>query len=403
MRHRPSIRGGCFALLLATLAFAGADRGPAWERHTIDDASRGADGVRLADLDGDGRLDIATGWEEGGQIRVCRNPGPAHVRKRWPAVTVGQVGSPEDAVFVDLDDDGALDVVSCCEGKTRGLFVHWNSSSPLESGTWRTEPIPFAAGPRSWMYALPMQVDGRRGVDLVVGAKGEGAAIGWLESPDQARDLGAWRWHPLTEAGWIMSLIEADMDADGDPDILASDRKGPLRGVFWLENPGAEHATDADWARHPIGGEDLEVMFLDLADLDGDGRRDVVAASHAPTLLLFRPRDDAGLIWERSEINLGPDLTMSKAVAVGDLDLDGRRDLVITFEKAEHSSGVVWASPRSAVTGPDWIVRDLSGPPGTKFDRVELIDLDLDGDLDVLTCEERENLGVFWYENPTLR
>ena len=27
--------------------------------------------------------------------------------------------------------------------------------------------------------------------------------------------------------------------------------------------------------------------------------------------------------------------------------------------------------------------------------------MDADGDLDLLTCEERENLGVFWYENPT--
>ena len=36
-------------------------------------------------------------------------------------------------------------------------------------------------------------------------------------------------------------------------------------------------------------------------------------------------------------------------------------------------------------------------------DRIELLDLDGDGDLDVLTCEERQNkngLGVIWYENP---
>ena len=31
---------------------------------------------------------------------------------------------------------------------------------------------------------------------------------------------------------------------------------------------------------------------------------------------------------------------------------------------------------------------------------MELIDLDGDGDLDVMTCEERKNLGVIWYENP---
>ena len=40
---------------------------------------------------------------------------------------------------------------------------------------------------------------------------------------------------------------------------------------------------------------------------------------------------------------------------------------------------------------------------GSKYDLVELIDLDDDGDLDVLTCEENVNLGVIWYENPTIR
>ena len=50
--------------------------------------------------------------------------------------------------------------------------------------------------------------------------------------------------------------------------------------------------------------------------------------------------------------------------------------------------------------GKKWIPRGLSGPAGVKFDRIELRDLDGDGDLDLITCEERDNLGVFWYENP---
>ena len=35
-----------------------------------------------------------------------------------------------------------------------------------------------------------------------------------------------------------------------------------------------------------------------------------------------------------------------------------------------------------------------------RLDLAELVDLDADGDLDVITCEEKENLGVIWYENP---
>ena len=43
---------------------------------------------------------------------------------------------------------------------------------------------------------------------------------------------------------------------------------------------------------------------------------------------------------------------------------------------------------------------DVSGSVGVKFDLVELVDLDGDGDLDAITCEEVDNLGVFWFENP---
>jgi hypothetical protein len=60
----------------------------------------------------------------------------------------------------------------------------------------------------------------------------------------------------------------------------------------------------------------------------------------------------------------------------------------------------VWLSYRNAPTDREWVARDISGAPGTKFDLVRLVDLDGDGDLDVLTCEEIENLGVIWYENP---
>lgn len=50
-----------------------------------------------------------------------------------------------------------------------------------------------------------------------------------------------------------------------------------------------------------------------------------------------------------------------------------------------------------------WEPQEISGPRGIKYDRIELLDLDADGDLDVLSCEERDQkkgLGVFWYENP---
>ena len=86
--------------LLLSLAFSVS--AVPWKMHIIDNTSRGADGVRLEDVNKDGLPDIATGWEEGGVIRIYLNPGPKKARQPWPHTEIGKVKSPEDAVFADL-------------------------------------------------------------------------------------------------------------------------------------------------------------------------------------------------------------------------------------------------------------------------------------------------------------
>lgn len=378
-----------------------------WKRHVIDASSEGADGVRLIDVNGDGLLDITTGWEEGGVIRVYLNPGPAEAREPWPAATVGEVKSPEDAVFVDLDGDGAIDVVSSCEGRERSLYVHWAPKEPvayLDAAAWRTEPIAAARNAMQWMFTLPMQVDGTLGIDLVSGAKGEGAQIGWFEAPARPRDLKAWRYHPIYEAGWIMSIVGLDMDGDGDLDLLVSDRKGPRPGALWLENPGPGEAQKKPWPVHRIGGTGREVMFLDPVDLDGDGLLDVLTAAKTREILFHRRKSADGRQWEEFSIPIPDSAGTAKAVRAGDINLDGKLDLVFSCEHAQApKSGVMWLSYEGSVTGGQWRAHDVSGPEGVKYDLIELIDLDGDGDLDILTCEETTGLGVIWYENPTRR
>ena len=381
-----------------------SDRGAAWIRHTIDDCSRGADGVRLADVNGDGLPDVTTGWEEGAKIRVYLNPGRARVKQKWPMVTVGSVASPEDAVFVDLDADGATDVVSCCEGRVRSMWVHWAPEDPkryLDPAGWKTEPIPAVQGKGQWMFCLPLQVDGKHGVDLVAGSKGNGAEIGWLEAPPNPRDLDAWNWHPLYQAGWIMSLAAVDMDRDGDLDVLASDRKGRRRGCLWLENPRPDGDPRAAWREHRIGPGEQEVMFLDPVDLDRDGLLDVLVAVRANELFYYRRNRLSPASWESFRIQLPPGTGTGKSVRVGDMDADGRLDIVFSCERASRTSGVLWLSYRESVKDRTWQAHEISGRErGVKYDLVQLLDLDGDGDLDVLTCEESDNLGVIWYENP---
>ena len=376
-----------------------------WTRHTIDRSSRGADGVRLADVDRDGRLDVVTGWEEGGRVRVYLQPPASALRRTWPAVTVGEVRSPEDAVFVDVDGDGAVDVVSSCEGRERTMFIHWAPSARerfLDAKAWKTDAIPVTRNARSWMFTLPMDVDGRHGIDLVTGSKGGGAVVGWLEAPATPRSVAGWKHHVLRPAGWIMSIRTVDLDADEDPDILVSDRRGERAGVFWLENPGVDAVRrGAKWTEHAVGEDLGEVMFLDTGDLDGDGRRDIVCAVKGRGIAYLRATGVRASPWSVHRVALPPGCGTAKAVAIGDVDVDGRRDIVFSCEGAKgERSGMRWMSFDGSATSGRWRDHEIGGPEGVKFDRIELVDLDGDGDPDVVSCEERDNLGVFWYENP---
>jgi hypothetical protein len=379
-----------------------------WAIHKIDDSLAGADGVRLLDVNGDGLMDITTGWEEGDMTRVYLHPGYERVKSKWPAVTVGETPSVEDAVFVDLDQDGAVDVVSSCEGHMQCMFVHWaprDSADYLNAELWQTEKILATEGYTQWMFALPMQIDGKNGPDLIVGSKGKNGLVGWLQAPANARDLGAWKLHKLYTAGWIMSLMPVDMDEDGDLDVVVSDRKGDNRGVLWLENPGIV-ASEQVWAEHRIGANGQEVMFLDVADLDGDKRKDIIVAVKPDEIHWFRHPENVLQKWEAHtmQVQLPSGMGTAKAVRVGDMNMDGRVDIVYSCEQANPPKhGVVWLRYVDTPADSQWFVNEISGPIGIKYDRLELLDLDGDGDLDVLTCEERhegKGLGVFWYENP---
>jgi len=383
-----------------------------WNRHVIDSTLSGADGVRLADVNNDNLMDITTGWEEGGYTKVYVHPGYNLAKQKWPSVIVGKTPDVEDAVFVDIDDDGRIDVVSSTEGKNRKIYFNWAPTDPydyLDSTKWNTQALPASDSLMQWMFAFPAQIDGKNGIDLVIGSKNKEAKIGWFQAPRNSRNLSDWKWYPIGSATWIMSIIIRDMDNDGDWDIVTSDRKpGATNGVRWLENPGKIENQKKEWDNHFIGCQGLEVMFMDMADMDGDGLEDAIVTEYTNQKIVYMKRlNKNGLEWKSYNIDI-PNITgRAKAVKVGDIDGDGNLDIVHSTNTLNdpNKSGIYWLSYRDNPNDPLWDWHELSGPKGIKFDRIELLDIDGDGDLDVLTCEENygmnsEGLGVIWYENP---
>ena len=413
MKFKTLLRTGIIALAGIVNAHS---QDSMWAKHIIDDSINGADGVRIEDVNGDSLMDVTTGFEEGGVSMVYIHPGYEKVKEKWPGVKAGDTPAVEDAVFADLDGDGAFDVISSTERQSMKMFVNWAPKQPedyLDSTKWTTEAFPASEGFTRWMFSIPIQLDGKNGIDIIAGSKLKDCplgVIGWFEAPADPRIVADWKWHAIYPAEWVMSLILRDMDGDGDLDVVTSDRigEGTTRGVRWMENPGTGPDQIKEWKNHFIGAQNVTVMFMDMADLDGDGHEDAIATERSnQNIIFFRRLDETGLNWESHMINLPPESGLAKAVRIGDINGDGVLDIVHSSNTNSEPKGfgLIWLSSASGNTCSNWTWHPVSEPGGGIFDRMELLDLDGDGDLDILTADQGNysgtgGNGVVWYENP---
>ena len=131
--------------MLLPVRLAAIDLGTKWKRHAIAAGSatlRGSDGVHLADIDGDGRLDVVSPHEQSNNITVSLHPGFDQATAPWPTVVLPSPNTnfsgPEDAVFADVDGDGRKDVIVGLEGGQMVvvLFAPTNPAQLLTPSAW---------------------------------------------------------------------------------------------------------------------------------------------------------------------------------------------------------------------------------------------------------------------------
>lgn len=224
-----------------------------------------ADAIAHADVDGDGDLDLIIAGA--GQDRLLLNDG----RGNFTDETAGRLPTEDrvtqDAEFADLDRDGDPDLVLGQEGG----HALW-----LNDGTGRfTEASDrlAATGNVEARKVTPGDVDGDGDLDLYF------SHVGWQGRSPQDQLMindGTGRFADETarripvEAGTTLTARFADLDADGDLDLVRGEA-GPL--TVWA-NDGTGVFADVSDLVLPNRAEGVNIG-LALADFDGDGRIDI--------------------------------------------------------------------------------------------------------------------------------
>ncbi|HEX2165054.1 MAG TPA: VCBS repeat-containing protein, partial [Thermoanaerobaculia bacterium] len=401
--------------------------------------------LAVGDLDGDGDLDaVAASFGAPGALVWLENDGSPDALA-WPAREIAERVTPIDVELADLDGDGDLDVAAASV-LDDGIAWHENDGAAVPSFTLRgvtfdEDGLGGAEGDADGAAAvLALDLDSDGDLDLVT-ASHDNDRVAWHENTDGAGGFGAQQAIDSTLDG-ARRLAAGDFDRDGDPDLVASglidgrvvrflqtapgvfaspqlvderagastldvadpDRDGDLdllmaddHGVRWREHAGDLGVRTLDVSVAPDWGPHAAAW----ADLDGDGDLDVLAARHAVDHPIWFENETIhrSAVLPEAPLDLAA-LDDLDVVAAGDLDGDGDADLVSTSWLREPNDPqgffLLWSENTGAGFAPQERLAGITAPGSD----IELGDVDADGDLDVLLSMEGTTQSVLeWWEN----
>ncbi len=390
----PLARHLLLALLLTACALAAAPPEPRFEPVTIDAAVQIGYGVDLADVDGDGKVDVLLADKK--QFVWYRNPGANwQDATQWKKHLLAENLTKNDNVCIagyDIDGDGKCEIAVGAEwnpGDTIGsgavfyLIPPADRTQPWEAVKLHAEPtvhrmrwVPLPATPKKYgLVVAPLHGRGNKnaeGAPVKVllytppagDPKGEWKTEALSESLHATHNFHPYTWHgrPAVVVGGKEALVVSAPEAAGWRETgLANSSTAGFAGVGEVRAgrlPGRDeffatvepmHGNQlaiyrpgkGDWERVPLTDQLTEGHALACGDLLGTGSDQIVIgwrgnpkAPKAIGVSLYAPLDPRGGQWRASTID--PDGMACEDLKLADLDGDGKLD-VIAAGRASHN------------------------------------------------------------------
>jgi hypothetical protein len=298
--------------------------------------------------------------------------------------TISTVAVGAHSVFAaDIDGDGFMDVLS---GSVDDNKVAWYRNGGGSPPTWTPQVISSTAGGVRAVFAADVNADGR--VD-VLSANFDTDTFMWYKNGGGAAPV----WTPYTIATGVAydgphSINAADLDGDGRVDVATACWMG--NSIAWHKSGGGSAPT---WTSYTISSTTMSASFVVVADVDGDGRLDVVSSSYSDDKIAwFRNGGGSPIVWTTNIISTTA--TGAHSVFVADMDGDGRLD---ALSASQAGRKVEWYK-NGGGSPPTWTTYTVTSTTIGSVHAVYAADVDGDGRVDALACSENDNKAM-WYKN----